>query len=163
MRVNFFCINWPAMPEHVRILAENGLCLPLDCGVTGVLSRGAMTLLTSTHRFLLNKAGCHAKQRLSFPKQAKRTPSKRGCIGLANERGACQPKGSQRGKAEGRLREGRNRKQREDSQKKPSGRRQGMSLTPQKTTLLTSAPHPQTMPNSCPLETYSGAGVTGIL
>lgn len=34
-----------------------------------------------THCFLLNQAGCHAKQRLSFHKQAKRASSQRGCIG----------------------------------------------------------------------------------
>lgn len=36
-------------------------------------------MLRQTHCFLLDKAGCHAKQRLSFHKQVKTAPPERGC------------------------------------------------------------------------------------
>lgn len=69
---------------------------------------------------------------------------------------------SQRGGSKGRRREGKDPASKGKDPQNPPGGREGMSLNTVEEDPTYISPHKDT-PNSCPLETYSGAGVTGIL
>lgn len=77
--------------------------------------------------------------------------------GLANDRGAHQPKGRQQGQAEGRGSE----QTKGRAPRTHQGRDKAVSLTPWKN--VPSIRPQRATPNSCSLESYSGVGVTGIL
>ena len=80
---------------NMASLLRTSLAVFLEDKATVFSERWAVTLLRHHTLlfffFLLDKAGCHAKQQLSFGKQAKTAPpSRRRCLlpSLANERGS---------------------------------------------------------------------------
>lgn len=81
---------------NMASLLRTGLAVFLEDKTTMFSEWWAVTLLRHHTLlffffFLLDKAGCHAKQQLSFGKQAKTAPPsrrRRSLPGLANERGS---------------------------------------------------------------------------